>query len=847
MMECTLPPKPARLRAMNGYNLLMSWNRNRRSEYWAGATSVLIFLAVVPLCVADDRPADAATVHFEQHIRPLLVTKCLKCHGEKKQEGKLRLDSREAMLQGGESGPSIVPGEISESLLIEAIKYESFEMPPTEQLSVKEIGQFEQWIATGAVWPENAGTLREESGLIAAADREWWAFQPLAKPQVPVDENDRWSRNEIDRFVFARLTEQGMQAAPPADRNTLVRRLYFDLLGLPPTPSEIDAFVNDESPEAWGKLIDRLLDDERYGEHWARYWLDLVRFAESDGWNQDAFRPHLWRYRDYVVNSFNSDKPYPEFVRQQLAGDEIQEDNPEHLAAAGYLRLGIYEYNQRDARGHWNDIMNEMTDVTADVFLGMGMACARCHDHKFDPLLQVDYFKLRAFFEPISWRDDIIGATQAEQAEYQKQLAVWEDATKAIREQIDALIKPYHDRKWKSTAEKFPLDIQACFYKPVEQRTSWEHQMAYLVTRQFYDEGGGPLSGLKKEDKEKYDALNKELAAFDNIKPPPLPQLTTATDFSGSPAPTIVPDSGDETPIEPGFLAVLSEQPVGERPHFPDLPQSTGRRTALAEWIGRADNPLTTRVIVNRIWQEHFGQGIVSTANDFGHLGQLPTHPELLDWLTVTFVEDGWSMKRLHKRILMSATWQQSAYHPQAAEYQKKDPAEHLLWRARVRRLKAEQIRDAMLSISGELQSHVGGPSVDAKTPRRALYVKSYRNTPDSFLAAFDIANGLKSVAERNSTTTPTQSLMMINGEYSLTRATKLAEQLTTDQFATPDELLRHAFRLAWGRSPLESELSSAHRFIEAATAEDHWTFDRDRLVDFCHVLLNSNEFLYVD
>lgn len=371
--------------------------------------------------------------------------------------------------------------------------------------------------------------------------------------------------------------------------------------------------------------------------------------------------------------------------------------------------------------------------------------------------------------------------------------------------------------------------------------------MAYLVTRQFYEEGGGPLSGIKKEDKEKYDALNKELAAFDNIKPNPLPQLTTATDFQGVPAPTTIPDASDETAIEPGFLAVLSEQPVGVAPSFPELQASTGRRTALAEWIGRPDNPLTTRVIVNRIWQEHFGQGIVSTANDFGHLGQLPTHPELLDWLTVAFVEDAWSIKRLHKRILMSATWQQSAHHPQADEYQQQDPAETLLWRSRVRRLKAEQIRDAMLAISGELQTTIGGPSVDAKTPRRALYVKSFRNTPDTFLAAFDVANGLKSVAQRNSTTTPTQSLMMINGDYTLGRAQKLAEQLAKNEFAMPDAMLTHAFRLTWGRAPSDGELSSARRFIAASSAEDQWTFDQDRLVDFCHVLFNSNEFLYVD
>ncbi|MBC8355681.1 MAG: PSD1 domain-containing protein [Planctomycetes bacterium] len=832
---------------MNGTHLLTLLDRAGSPWLRLHVGIALLLLTIVPDCVGDEATDKAAVAHFEQHIRPILVTKCVKCHGDKKQEGELRLDSRAAILKGGESGSSIVPGKVSESLLIEAIKYESLEMPPTGQLSAKEIAQFEKWIAAGAVWPENLGPLREDSGAIALGDRQWWAFQPVTKPEISADDNDKWSRNEVDRFVHARLAEQGMRPAPQADRNTLVRRLHFDLLGLPPTPEEVDAFVNDESPHAWEKLIDRLLDDERYGEHWARHWLDVVRFAESDGWNQDAFRPNLWRYRDYVVNSFNDDKPYPEFVRQQLAGDEIEEDNPEHLAAAGFLRLGIYEYNQRDARGHWNDIMNEMTDVTADVFLGMGMACARCHDHKFDPLLQVDYFKLRAFFEPISWRDDIVGATQAEHAEYQRQLAVWEDVTKDLRGKIDALIKPYHDRKWKSTAEKFPLDIQACFYKPIEQRNSWEHQMAYLITRQFYEEAGGPLKSIEKEDKEKLDALNKELAEFDNVKPKPLPKLTTATDFSGQPAPTVIPDVADQAPIEPGFLAVLSHQPAGEAPDLPKLPQSTGRRTALADWIGRADNPLTTRVIVNRIWQEHFGRGIVSTANDFGHIGQLPTHPELLDWLTVSFVEDGWSIKRLHKRILMSATWQQSAHHPDAREYQKNDPAENLLWRSRIRRLKAEQIRDAMLSISGELQPTIGGPSVDAKTPRRALYVKSIRNTPDSFLHAFDVANGLKSVSERNSTTTPTQSLMMINGDYTLGRAKKLAEQLAKDKSTAVDEMLQRAFRVAWGRMPTETELSNSLTFIAVASGEDQPSFDRDRLIDFCHVLLNSNEFLYVD
>ena len=394
---------------------------------------------------------------------------------------------------------------------------------------------------------------REATSGDAAAGSGWWAFQPLDKPEVPVIEGDQWSRNPIDRFVYHKLVARQMRPAPQADKVTLVRRIYFDLIGLPPSPAQIAEYVRDDSLDAWEHLIDHLLADERYGEHAARYWLDVVRYAESDGWNQDAYRPHIWRYRDYIVNSLNEDKPYALFVRQQLAGDEMAGDDPENLTATGFLRLGIYEYNQRDARSHWNDIMNEITDVTGDVFLGMGMACARCHDHKFDPLLQADYFKLRAFFEPVIWRDDLLGATDEQQAAYAKQLAKWHAATSDIRAEIEKLLKPYNDRQRKYTFGKFPRDIQACFDKPVEERRSWEHQMAYLVDRQFYEEGGGPLKNMKKEHREKYEALQKELEKFDFVKPQPLPQLMAATDFSGPISPTVVPEDPDRTPIEPGF------------------------------------------------------------------------------------------------------------------------------------------------------------------------------------------------------------------------------------------------------------------------------------------------------
>ncbi len=808
----------------------------------------VLLLAMTPtFCVGDEKPDVTAATRFEEHIRPVLASQCLKCHGQNKQEGNLRLDSLSAMLEGGESGPAIVSGDPAESLLIQALKYESFEMPPTGPLSEQEIQRFESWVSQHAPWPDHQQRIREVAESITDQDRDWWAFRPLEEPAVPQVDGDHWSHNEIDRFVYQELAEQGMRPASPAHKITLVRRLYFDLIGLPPSPTQIDKFVNDTSPDAWEKLVDRLLADTAYGEHWARHWLDVVRYAESDGWNQDAYRPHIWRYRDYVIKSFNDDKPYPEFVRQQLAGDEIPGDDPENLAATGFLRLGIYEYNQRDARSHWNDIMNEITDVAGDVFLGMGMACARCHDHKFDPLLQTDYFRLRAFFEPVIWRDDIHYATNEQLAAHACQLAKWEAATGEIRAEIDALLKPYHDRKWKTTVDKFPLDIQACFQRPVEQRTSWEHQMAYLVQRQFEEEGGGPLANIKKSDKQKYEALQQKLAQLDHLKPEPLSPVMAAADFPGAISPTIIPDDPEAKPVDPGIIEVLAKFAGGTESAFSTMPNSSGRRTWLARWIGRPDNPLTTRVIVNRIWQQHFGKGIVATANDFGHLGQPPTHPELLDWLTCAFIQDGWSFKRLHKRILMSAAWQQSADHPLAAEYQQKDPDENLLWRANIRRLTAEQIRDAMLAVSGELRQGVGGPSVDANSPRRSVYLKSFRNTPHEFLHTFDSANGLKSTASRNTTTTPTQSLMMTNGAYALGRAAQLASRVWQLPLESADQRLAYAFRLTWGRAPSPAELSESLRFACDSAERYPPRLNREKLIDFCHVLLNSNEFLYVD
>ncbi len=811
-----------------------------------GCWFAVVFVLLSANSANAEAPAPNSDAFFETHVRPILATKCVKCHGESRQKSGLRLDSREAMLLGGDTGAAVVPGDLNASLMAEAIRYEGLEMPPDAPLSDAEVEYLTAWIAAGAAWPEHGEPLREVTDLITEADRAWWAFQPVVKPQVPARDGDTWSRNAIDRFVYARLRDADMTPAPRASKEKLVRRLYFDVVGMPPTPAEVDAFVNDTSPDAYENLVDSLLADPRYGEHWARFWLDLVRYAESDGWNKDSYRPHIWRYRDYVVNSFNDDKPYPRFVREQLAGDEMPGDDPAQLVATGFLRLGIYEYNQRDAKGHWNDIMNETTDVAGDVFLGLSMACSRCHDHKFDPILQKDYFRLRAFFEPIIWRDDIVGATEAEQSTWQHQQTEWEAAAADIRAQLDALCEPYYDRKWDSTVDKFPLDIQDCFNTPVEERKSWDHQMAYLIGRQFEEEGEPALKSMTEEDKAAYDALLVKLAEFDDLKPKPLPALMTAADFPGEVSPTVIPGDETKSPVPPGFLKVM-EPPGASGLELPEVPESTGRRTALAEWIADPDNPLTTRVIVNRIWQQHFGQGIVPTASDFGRLGEKPTHPEQLNWLTATFVENGWHFKPIHKMILMSATWQQSALHPRAAEYQAKDPGEELLWRARVRRLKAEQIRDAVLLASGELDCTIGGPSVDATEPRRALYVKVFRNSPNELLHAFDAAAGLTSVSQRNITTTPLQALLLINGEYPLARSATMAERIANGGYETREQKLAQTFRLTWGREPTYAEMVRARSFVRENVDTAWPDVAHEKLTDLCHVLINSSEFLYVD
>ncbi len=833
--------------------------------------------AVVHEVTADD------THFFEAEVRPLLVEHCVKCHGVEKQEGGLRLDRREHLLSGGDSGAAFSMDSPAESLLLSAVRYEDYEMPPSGQLSDRQVQIIEEWITRGAPWPatssEGGMELRKQAE-ISKSDRDYWAFRPLRVPTIPAvtltssDSPGQIELTDIDRLLLARLQSVELSFAPPADPYTLMRRVYFDLLGVPPTQAEIMAFVNDERPDAYEHLVDQLLDDPRYGQKWARLWLDLVRYAESDGFNQDAARPSAYLYRDWLIDALNADIPYDQFVLAQLAGDEMDPNNPQMLAATGYLRHWIYEYNQRDARSQWSNILNDLTDVTGEVFLGLGIGCARCHDHKFDPLLQVDYYRLQASFAAFIPRDNALFGSTEELEEYQRQLAQWEDATSEAREHLRQLEEPLRKSTAETAYNKFPLDIRPILFKSPTERDGFEQQIAALADRQVQLEWdkldySKLLSG---EEKEQWELWQAELKKFDDLRPEPLPSILAAGEVAASPPIIRIASSNNESPeIVPATFEVFGAQPLQGRNEsnvsksYDEASGATrgvtsGRRTALAQWINSTDNSLTHRVIVNRMWQELFGTGLVRNSNDFGRLGEAPSHPELLDWLADWFIRDGKSMKRLQRLLVTSVAYRQAsnAEETMIVRANAVDWQNRLLWHFPARRLDAEQIRDALLVAAESMQAKDKGPAEPHDSLVRSVFTQVKRNKPHPFLVAFDTGDRSSSVGQRNRTTTVIQSLVLSNSEWTLTQASNMAAKLL-EQSSSPDQHVRDAYLRAYARLPTDDELSRAVVYLTQATnsllgengeVADSWHLAEEYRValnDLCHVLFNSSEFLYLD
>jgi len=720
-----------------------------------------------------------------------------------------------------------------------------------------------------------------DSSPFTDEDRDYWAFRPVTRPAVPAVAASARVRNPIDAFILARLEEAGIAPSPEADKLTLLRRVSFDVLGLPPTREEAEIFLSDASADAYERLVDRLLASPQYGEHWARYWLDLVRYADSDGYNADAARPDAWRYRDYVIRALNDDKPYDQFIIEQLAGDELAPDDPDALIATGFLRHWPYEGNQRNVPLQWETILNDLTDVTGQVFMGLTIGCARCHDHKFDPILQADYFRLQAFFTPFQPRDRLVLESELHLQQYETRLKAWETATADLRAQIAELEAPYLEKAVAPDKEKFPRQMQALLDKPAESRTPLEQQWATLAAKQLVVTPTTMGVALDKDNKKRWESLRKELEKFDNLRPR-TPSAMLAGDVGRNAPPTVVP--GKQVEVAPGFLTVLSPTPAAIEPLTSGL-ESTGRRATLARWLARSDNPLTARVMVNRVWQHHFGKGIAGSPSDFGFQGEPPTDPELLDWLAAEFVSSGWSLKHLHRLMLTSATYRQAAIVAPDAPGRKKDPQNELLWRMPIRRLAAEDLRDAMLAVSGELNPKAGGPAVYPEVPesadekaswqpdpsvaernRRSVYLAVKRNLRLPLLQAFDVPDTHESCARRSVTTTAPQALILINSDWSLARAAAFAGRVLRESASDDRQRIATAYRLALARDPTADEISATEEFLRqqseiverrianeeevaqpSETVEGFAEQQAAAWVDLCHLLLNSNEFLYID
>ena len=633
-------------------------------------------------------------------------------------------------------------------------------------------------------------------------EKAWWAIQPIRKNTL------NFPANPVDYFIQEKLETNELQLSPQAGPYEFIRRASFDLIGLPPSESETDAFADSwkKNPErAKKELIEKLLASPAYGERWATHWLDVVRFAESDGYRADDFRSSAYLYRDYVIRSLNQDKPYDQFVREQLAGDEIDPKDFDHMIATGFLRHGVYEWNQRNARMQWELILNEMTNVTGEVFLGLGMGCAQCHDHKFDPILQKDYYSLQSFLSSVWWPED----QNIGQPDQLLKLQKWEAETVEVREKLLELKKDILKGNERNVVKQFPADIQEMYYKKPEERTTHEQQLVEMVNRQVRQKGKRIKweEKFKEELKKKYDNLNLQLASFS--PKPSLPQAFITTDLSVRPARTFVPGKKKQETF-PEFLSLLNlpSPKIEETKHG-----TTGRRLALANWITSPDNPLSTRVIVNRIWQKHFGQGLVTTANDFGFLGEPPSHPALLDFLSNYLVENDWKLKSLHRLIMLSDTYGQTARREPSDKASLQDPQNQLLWRFPPRRLSAEQIRDAMLFTSGELKTKSGGSSVDGNSPHRSVYVKKKRNSPDRILFAFDAPAGFSSSSERLDTTTSTQALLLRNNPWPHARALAMAKKFAKSE--STKSTISKIFKSAYARPATQAEIELSQSFLD--------------------------------
>ena len=817
-----------------------------------------------PLAAVVVRPDSAKVEFFTRQIFPLLKENCFKCHGGgEKLKSNFRITSREGLVRGGDEGPALNLVDPDQSRLLAMLSYKDrqHQMPPDKKLSPSQIDQLTQWVRMGAPYDgrlEIVGNPNEHLPTTTINDRtkNYWAFKPIVRPVVPRVTGSTQPKNPIDAFINHKLAAKNLVPNKSATRQQLIRRAYFDLIGLPPTLEEVAAFEADKSSNAFEKVIDQLLARPQYGEKWGRHWLDLVRYAESNGYERDGDKPFVWRYRDYVVRAFNEDKPYDRFILEQLAGDELGAESPDPIIATGYYRLGLWDDEPADPLLARFDELDDYVATTSQVFLGLTMNCARCHDHKIDPIPQADYYRFLSFFADIDRysasrgtrsRANLTDITPlVHRATYQQELDDREAAIRQIaidlRRIEDEVIKkmPAEDRDAAAANDR-----EAVIKRRFNEFASVEQRAAADKLKQRRDEL------LKKPEPPRDFALSVNNCI---VKPPSVHILRRGNPHS--PAAEVLP----------GFPAIIGT-PDPVIPAAAPGAKTSGRRIVLARWIASKENPLTSRNIANRLWQFHFGRGIVRSANNFGHIGDRPSHPELLDWLATELTDGGWSLKRMHKLIMLSQTYQMSS--SASAAGIKTDPNNELFWKYDMRRLSAEEVRDSILNLTGQLNLKQGGPSIHTEMPkevlatssqphnawgkspieeqrRRSIYIRVRRSLPEPLLKVFDFADTDSSCDVRFVTTVPTQSLTLLNSKFLNDQADALAEKLVADAPGNLRRQVQLAIARASNRPASEEEIADGLRMIGDLRGRLKLE-ERAALSRFCLLVLNLNEFIYLD
>ena len=790
------------------------------------------FVAVLPAA----EPAREHLEFFEKKVRPVLVERCYECHSAaaKKNKGGLTLDTREGLLKGGDTGPALVAGDPEKSRLIEAVRYKNrdLQMPPKSPLSSEQVRDLEQWVKLGAPDPRTEAVVQTSArrALTVEEGRQFWAFQPLANPAVPK------IGNPIDAFINAKLAEKKLSAAAPADRRSLIRRATFDLTGLPPTPQDVDAFLADKAPDAFAKVVERLMNTPAYGERWGRHWLDVARYADSNGLDENVAFGNAWRYRDYVVNSFNADKPYNRFVQEQIAGDLLPAESlpqrHEQLTALGFLSIGPKLLAEPDKVKLEMDMIDEQIETLGRAFLGMTLGCARCHDHKFDPVPTADYYALAAIFKSTRTMDDL------------KTIAKWHEpevATPAERASVEAHQKRLAEQKalianLVTAANKSLVTDKGLKEVPKNPESQYPTNVVAEL----------------KQLREALSKLEKDA--------PEMPSTMGVTDSTNVVKAMPVHIRGSHLTlgqsIPRGFPQVMQVASLSA-----GMPETQSGRFELARWLASTEHPLTARVMVNRIWRWHFGQGLVASTDNFGILGERPSHPELLDWLARKFIAEGWSVKAMHRLIMASAAYQRATKPIADTRRSVADPENKLLSHFPIRRLEAEEVRDSVLFVAGALDRTMGGKTIPVKnrefffnhtskdattydSPRRALYLPVVRNNVYDLFEQFDFPDPAVPNGNRNATVVAPQALLMLNSELVATSAEKFAATLLA---AASDDMRRIelAYLKAYARPPTAKELARAKKFLadfkpDSAASPSAWAV-------LCQSLLAANEFIYLN